>query len=35
LRDEVYEISHAIGEKQLHKLIHSLYFKAGLIFRKF
>jgi site-specific recombinase XerD len=31
IRDEMYEIPRPIGEKQLYKLIHSLYFKAGLL----
>jgi integrase len=31
IRDEMYEFPRPIGEKQLYKLIHSLYFKAGLL----
>jgi len=31
IRDEMYEVPRPIGEKQLYKLIHSLYFKAGLL----
>jgi hypothetical protein len=31
IRDEMYEIPHPIGEKQLYKIIHTLYFKAGLL----
>jgi site-specific recombinase XerD len=31
IRDEMYDVARAIGEKQVRKLIHSLYFKAGLL----
>jgi len=31
IRDEVHTVPRPIGEKQLYKLIHSLYFKAGLL----
>lgn len=31
IRDELYKAPRPIGEKQLYKLIHSLYFKAGLL----
>ena len=31
IRDEMYDAARAIGEKQVRKLIHSLYFKAGLL----
>ena len=31
IRDEMYEVARPIGEKQVRKLIHSLYFKAGLL----
>lgn len=33
IRDEMYEFARPIGEKQVRKLIHSLYFKAGLLKR--
>jgi len=33
IRDEMYETPRPIGEKQLYKRIHSLYFKAGLLKR--
>ena len=31
IRDEMHAVPRPIGEKQLYKLIHSLYFKAGLL----
>ena len=31
IRDEMYDVPRPIGEKQLYKLIHALYFKAGLL----
>ncbi len=31
IRDEMYEVPRPIGEKQLYKLIHGLYFEAGLL----
>ena len=31
IRDEMYEVPRPIGEKQLYKIVHSLYFKAGLL----
>jgi site-specific recombinase XerD len=31
IRDEMYEVARPIGEKQVRKLIHTLYFKAGLL----
>jgi len=31
IRDEMYEVPRPIGERQLYKIIHSLYFKAGVI----
>jgi len=31
IRDEMYEVPRSIGEKQVRKLIHGLYFKAGLL----
>jgi site-specific recombinase XerD len=31
IRDEMYDVARSIGEKQVRKLIHSLYFKAGLL----
>jgi site-specific recombinase XerD len=31
VRDEMYEVSRPIGEKQLYKIVHELYFKAGLL----
>ena len=31
IRDEMYEVPRPIGEKQLYKRVHSLYFKAGLL----
>jgi site-specific recombinase XerD len=31
IRDEMYDVARPIGEKQVRKLIHSLYFKAGLL----
>jgi len=31
IRDEMYEVPRPIGEKQVRKLIHALYFKAGLL----
>lgn len=31
IRDELYEIPRPIEEKQLYKLVHELYFKAGLL----
>jgi site-specific recombinase XerD len=34
IRDEVYEVSRPLGEKQLYNLIHRLYFKAGLLREK-
>jgi hypothetical protein len=30
----MYEVPRPIGEKQLYKIIHSLYFEAGLLRRK-
>ena len=33
VRDEMYEVPRPIGEKQLYKIIHSLYFEAGLLKR--
>lgn len=34
IRDEMYEVARPIGEKQVRKLIHGLYFKAGLLKQK-
>ncbi len=34
IRDEMYANPRPIGEKQLYKIIHSLFFKAGLLKRK-
>ncbi len=31
IRDEMYEVPRSIGEKQVRKRIHGLYFKAGLL----
>ena len=31
VRDEMYTIPRPLGEKQLYKIVHSLYFKAGLL----
>jgi len=31
IRDEMYDVARPVGEKQVRKLIHSLYFKAGLL----
>jgi integrase len=31
IRDEMYEVARPIGEKQLYKIVHELYFKAGLL----
>jgi site-specific recombinase XerD len=31
IRDEMFDIARPVGEKQVRKLIHSLYFKAGLL----
>jgi site-specific recombinase XerD len=31
VRDEMYEVPRPIGEKQLYKIVHGLYFKAGLL----
>jgi site-specific recombinase XerD len=33
IRDEMYEVPRPIGEKQLYKIIHNLYFEAGLLKR--
>jgi site-specific recombinase XerD len=31
IRDEMYDVARPVGEEQVRKLIHSLYFKAGLL----
>jgi len=31
IRDEMYDVARPMGEKQVRKLIHRLYFKAGLL----
>jgi site-specific recombinase XerD len=31
IRDEMYEVARPVGEKQLYKIIHGLYFEAGLL----
>lgn len=34
IRDEMYPVPQPIGEKQLYKIVHDLYFKAGLLKRR-